>query len=130
MKPRTDRRSILMAAGAAALAATTGKVMAENPKIHGTVNYEGGAEIPKGELSIFIENTAAPQMSRKAGLNVKSDGGDQMLQFTLPAAVDPADPALQIVAELTRADGWLLARGSAGYQTNAPVQLTLYTVMY
>ena len=36
----------------------------------------------------------------------------------------------QVVAELQRADGWLLARGSAQVEGDLAVEITLYTVMY
>jgi hypothetical protein len=34
------------------------------------------------------------------------------------------------VVRLERADGWLLARGSARIEAGAPVEVTLNTVMY
>ena len=39
-------------------------------------------------------------------------------------------PTQQIVARLEREDGWLLARGSAQIEPGAPVEITLFTVMY
>jgi hypothetical protein len=37
---------------------------------------------------------------------------------------------LQIVARLERADGWLVARGSARFEAGSPVYVTLSAVMY
>jgi hypothetical protein len=47
-----------------------------------------------------------------------------------PPASSTSSPTLRIVARLERADGWLLARGSAQLEAGAPVHVTLNVVMY
>jgi hypothetical protein len=41
-----------------------------------------------------------------------------------------ASPTLRIVARLERADGWLLARGSARFEAGAPLEVALRAVVY
>lgn len=128
---KTDRRTMLLAAGTAAVAAVAGAAPAQSPDIRGTVEFEGGAFIPKGQLAITVEDPALrddPQHSA-ASMRVESDGGSRMMDFSLPQA-GPASESAQVVARLERADGWLLARGSAPLEAGAPILVTLYTVMY
>lgn len=133
MKRPTNRRTVLMAAGAAAFAVTSGTGSAQSADIRGAVTFVGGAVVPKGDLTIYLENPAIQDamQRRVAEMHVKSDGGSTMIDFLIrqPKSVD-ASPTLQIVARLTRADGWLLARGSAQLKPNAPVYVTLNKAMY
>jgi uncharacterized lipoprotein YbaY len=133
MKRPTDRRTVLMAAGAVAVAAAAGKVAAQSTDIRGAVTFEGGAVIPKGHLEIYLEDSAVQDKARRRAAKtlVKSDGGSKTIAFSLsPPAGSTASPKLQIVARLERADGWLLARGSARVEAGAPVHVTLNTVVY
>jgi uncharacterized lipoprotein YbaY len=133
MKRPTDRRTLLIAAGAAAVAAAAGTVAAQSTEIRGAVTFEGGAVIPKGHLEIYLEDLAIQDNARRraAETRVKSDGGSKTIAFFLPLpASSTASPTLQIVARLERADGWLVARGSAQFKAGSPISVTLNTVMY
>jgi uncharacterized lipoprotein YbaY len=133
MKRATDRRIVLMAAGAAALAAATGAVAAQSIDIRGAVKFAGGAAIPEGHIEIYLEDLAIQDraLRRVAEAHVKSAGGSKTIDFSLPLpASSTASPKLQIVARLARADGWLLARGSAQFEATAPVDVTLNQVIY
>jgi hypothetical protein len=62
---------------------------------------------------------------------IESDGGSKTIAFSLsPPASSTASPTLQIVARLERADGWLVARGSAQIKAGSLVYVTLNAVMY
>ena len=133
MKRPTDRRTVLMAAGAAAVVAAAGSVGAQSTDIRGAVTFEGRAVIPEGHLEIYLEDPAIQDSARSnaAKTRIKSDGGSKAIAFSLsPPARLTASPTLQIVARLERADGWLLARGSAQFEAGSPVYVTLNTVMY
>lgn len=133
MKRPTDRRTILMAAGAAAVAAAAGTVAAaQSTDIRGAVTFEGGAVVPKGQLEIYLEDRAIQDKARPraAKTSVESDGGSKTIAFSLSMPSSTASQKLQIVARLERADGWLLARGSAQFEAGSPVHVTLNTVMY
>lgn len=131
MKHKSAPRSMLMAAGTAAVFAVAGATAAQPTDIRGTVTFNGGAAIPKGHIEISLKDTAS---GKKAGgpattAALESDGGARTIEFLLPA--DPAaSPTPEVVARLERADGWLLARGSAMVKPGAPVEITLHTVMY
>src|SRR3954452_22293516 len=130
MKSKNDRRTVLMTAGAVAAAAVVGAAAAQSTDIRGAVTFEGGAVIPKGRLLIYLEDTAGQDKAqrRPAGSHIESDGGSKAIEFALsqPAGAT-ASPTLQIVARLERADGWLLARGSAQLKAASPVRVTLNT---
>ena len=99
----------------------------------GTVTFEGGKTIPAGHLKITLEDRAIDDyaLRRLAETSIDSDGGSAAIAFTLsPSTGFAPSPTLQIVARLERADGWLLARGSAQLATGSPVTVTLNTVMY
>jgi uncharacterized lipoprotein YbaY len=133
MNRPTDRRTILITAGAAAVAAAAGPVAAQSTGIRGSVTFEGGAVVPKGVLEIYLEDRAVEDKARRrvADTRIKSDGGSKAIAFSLPPPASPtASPTLRIVARLERADGWLLARGSAQVEAGSPVNVTLNTVMY
>jgi uncharacterized lipoprotein YbaY len=133
MKCPIDRRTLLKIAGAAAVAVTVGPVDAQSAEIRGAVRFEGGAAIPKGHLEISLEDPAIQDDAQRriASARIPSDGGSKTLAFTLPLpASSTAPPALRIVARLERADGWLVARGSAQFDGGLPVDVTLHEVMY
>jgi hypothetical protein len=128
MKRPIDRRTVLATAGAAAVAAAAGPVAAQSTAIRGAVAFEGGAVIPEGHLEIYLEDNAR---RRAAETRIKSDGKSKAIEFSLsPPASSTASPTLQIVARLERADGWLVARGSAQFEAGSPVNVTLNAVMY
>jgi len=128
-----NRRKILTIAGAAAVALAAAPAIASSTDMDGTITFEGGKAIPPGQLKITLEDKAVTDtaLRRVAETTVKSDGGSTAIAFTLsPAAGFAQSPTLQIVARLERADGWLLARGSAQVESGAPLAVTLNTVMY
>jgi uncharacterized lipoprotein YbaY len=133
MKPLTDRRTVLIAAGAAAVAAATRQAAAQSADFSGTVTFKGGAVIPKGRLEIYLEDPAIQDRAqrRAAKTQIESDGKSKAMAFSLaaPAGLD-ASPTLQIVARLEREDGWLLARGSAQAGTGPPARIALSAVAY
>lgn len=134
----TDRRTVLMAAGVAAVAAATGAAAAQSPDIRatdirGAVTFVGGKAIPEGHIEIYLEDPAIEDSGRRraAKTSLKSAGGSKTIEFSLPLpASSTASPTLQVVARLERADGWLVARGSAQFQAGLPVHVTLKAVIY
>lgn len=131
MKRMTDRRTILLAAGTTAMAAVTGAAAAQSGQISGTVTYEGGTAIPKGQIVISMDGNTSADNARAAQATLNSDGKSASVDFvvSMPARSANAAPA-EIIAQLLREDGWLLARGSAALVHGAPLAITLYTVMY
>ncbi|WP_037283884.1 hypothetical protein [Rubellimicrobium mesophilum] len=133
MKGLADRRTILLAAGTAAVAVILGPASAQPADIAGTVGFEGGQAIPKGEIRIYVDDPAAHDGGRDhaAEARVSSDGGATSVEFTLsPPATSAASPSTRIVARLERSDGWLLARGSAQLEDGSPVHIVLHNVLY
>lgn len=138
MKRLTDRRSILLAAAGTAAAAVAvagaGTAAAQQPaEIIGTIAFADGTAIPKGQIEIYLEDTAVADNARSlpATTSLISDGGAKAIKFSFaPPAHFTGAPTQQIVARLEREDGWLLARGSAQSDDGGPVDIVLYTVMY
>ena len=133
MRRHPNRRKILTIAGAAAVALAAAPAIASSTDMDGTITFEGGKAIPAGQLKITLEDKAVTDtaLRRVAETTVKSDGRVLSIAFTLsPAAGFAPSPTLQITARLERADGWLLARGSAEVETGSPIAVTLNTVMY
>jgi uncharacterized lipoprotein YbaY len=133
MKRTTDRRTVLMATGAAALAAATGSATAQSTDIRGAVAFQGGASIPEGHLKIYLENPAIQDSAQRrvAETHAISDGRSKMIDFAFSRPANAtASPTLQIVARLERVDGWLLARGSAEFDASSPVYVTLKEAIY
>lgn len=132
----TDRRTVLMAAGVAAVAAAAGAAgaaAAQSTDIRGAVTFVGGKVIPEGHLEIYLEDPAIQDSARRraAKTSLKSEGGAKTIEFSLPLpANSTASPTLRIVARLERADGWLVARGSAQFEAGLPVHVTLKAVTY
>lgn len=123
------RRGLLMAACMAGVAAFAGPAVAQSPGIRGEIGYEGGAIIPEGEIEIRLEGADSEDSAEQA-MRLRSDGKSTTIDFVLPAS-GGASPPLEIVARLERADGWLVARGSARAESpGAPVHLTLNRAMY
>ncbi len=133
MKRPTDRRTVLMTVGAAAVAAAASSVAAQSTDIRGAVAFESGAVIPKGHLEIYLEDTAVRDSARRRATEtrIKSDGGSKAIAFSLTAPGSlGVSRTLRIVARLERADGWLVARGSTPLKAGEPVRVTLNPVMY
>ena len=133
MKPKTDRRTILIAAGAAAMTVATRQAAAQSTDLRGTVTFKDGALIPKGRLEIYLEDQAIHDKAqqRSAKTHIESDGKSKAMDFSLAAPAGlAASPTQRIVARLERADGWLLARGSTEFGTNLRADITLSTVVY
>ena len=133
MTKSTDRRTVLIAAGTAAVVAATGPVAAASTDVHGTVIFEGPATIPEGQLEVYLEDPAILDKTQRriATTRIASDGQSRAVTFSLAPPVGfAATPTQRIVARLERADGWLLARGSARLGTGSPVRVALSAVMY
>lgn len=131
MKRPTDRRTVLVTAGAAAVAAAAGPAAAQSTVVRGAVTFEGGAAIPKGELVIYLEHPATQGSARRrvAETRIESNGASEVIAFSLSSSTSPTG-TLQIVARLERADGWLVARGSAPFDAGSSANVTLNTVAY
>ncbi len=134
MRNLFDRLSVLMATGAVTLATSTGAVMAQPDGMRGIVQFESGLVIPKGQIEIYLENTASQNAAREAPtkMQLESQGKEKTIVFSLPssASENASSETVQVVARLERDDGWLLARGSAQLEAGQPVEITLNTVMY
>lgn len=132
MKRPANRRTVLMA-GVAILAAATGAGDAQPAGIRGSVSLAGGAAIPQGQIEIYLEDPAIQDHAQRrlAQTHVNSDGKSPTISFSiLQPPHGTASPTLQIVARLERADGWLLARGSAQVRAGVPVSVTLNVAMH
>ena len=131
MKGRTSRRAFLIATGTTALVAASGTVAAQGMDIRGAVEFEGGASIPEGTIEIVLEDPAAPDDARHRApkTSVQSDGKSTQVSFSIPVS-GTVSPGMEIVARLERADGWLLARGSAGVDPDRLVSVTLNAAIY
>lgn len=128
MQHPTNRRSVLLAA-----VAVVGAVSAQAATISGTVEFEGGATVPKGEIEIYVDDPAATDDARQrpAETRIESDGGSRAIDFTLASPTSlTASPGIQVIARLERPDGWLLARGSAQVEDGSALYIVLHTVMY
>ncbi|MDQ1899509.1 hypothetical protein RAH32_03490 [Paracoccus sp. WLY502] len=128
MKRLAGYRMMLLALVTAMVAAGAGADTARPTDIKITIDFEGGKAIPEGQLVVHLDDPAGRHPARKAA---ESDGKATKMSLSLPmpAALNSTSPQ-QVVAELQRADGWLLARGSAQLESDAPVAITLYSVMY
>jgi hypothetical protein len=133
MKRLTDRRTVLLGAVAATFAAA-GRATTQPTAISGTITYEGGAVIPEGHLTIYLADPALPQdnaQRRAPEARIDSDGKSNATAFSLPLPKGwTPSRTLQVVARLERADGWLLARGSAQFEPYSPVHVTLHVALY
>ncbi|MGB3316056.1 MAG: hypothetical protein WBB85_16765 [Albidovulum sp.] len=133
MKRPTHRGHKLIALGAAAAVVIAGSVAARSADMQGRVRFEGGAAIPAGHIAIYVEMVS----STDAGLHqteqarLESNGKSQAMDFSfpLPAGSDASAPR-RIIARLEREDGWLLARGSAVFDPDAVVNITLNAALY
>src|SRR3712207_6728839 len=76
MKRPTDRRTVLLTAGTAAVAIAAGPVAAQSADISGRVTFEGSVVIPEGYLEIYLEDPAIRDHARRRATKtrIKSDG--------------------------------------------------------
>lgn len=128
-----DRRAMLLAAGTAAVVAVARRGFAQSTDIRGTVAFDGGDVVPEGRIEIYVENPAVQGKARRAepATRLESNGKSETIEFSLPPPPSTTvAKGTRIVARLERADGWLLARGSAGFEIGSPITVTLYPVMY
>ena len=133
MKRPTDRRTVLKTAGAAAVAVVAGASRCAIGRYSRRSHVRGRQGYPGRSLEIYLEDTAIEDKARRraAKTRIESDGGSKAIEFALSApASATASPTLRIVARLERADGWLVARGSAQVEGGATVEVTLNAVMY
>jgi uncharacterized lipoprotein YbaY len=133
IKRPTDRRAILLTVGAAAVVAAAGPVAAQSTEIHGQITFKGEANIPEGHLEIYLEDPTIQDSARRraAETRIESEGGSKAIGFSLssPATLKTSS-TLRIAVRLERADGWLVARGSAQVEAGSPIHVTLNAVMY
>ena len=130
MRP-TSRRTVLLAAGAAIVTATVEAGKAETSGLRGTVSFAGGAAIPKGVVTVYLEDAAAGDGADLDGATttLESDGKSRRIGFAL-AATGTGSRSREVVAELERADGWLVARGSSGVDGQSAVEIVLNAAIY
>lgn len=133
MNDHLKRRTLMLGVGAVLMARQAHSE--PSPHIQVILTFEGGNQIPKGSIDIMLDD---PAMADKTALQdmtwrVTSTGKDRKIAVPVPApspAGRTGSGKAQIVARMTRADGWLLARGSARFQADQPIEITLHQVMY
>lgn len=133
MKRLADRRAVLLGVATAAVAMGAKADTGPATGVEVTVGFEGGGFVPPGQLAVYLDGPGGQEGARPlaARTHSESEGGSREISvsLSLPARMDMSSPP-QIVARLQRPDGWLLARGSAQLDGDAPVFITLYTVMH
>ncbi|MCV0423921.1 MAG: hypothetical protein K5905_00465 [Roseibium sp.] len=130
MKRVTARGTRLLVAAILAMFTTAQTTVAQTPFVSGTVRFHGEKAIPKGQIEIFLKDLEMDG-ANVVKTQLKSDGGSREIAFSLELPVNlKSSPSQQIVARLERADGWLLARGSAKFKIDTPVEIILNTVLY
>ncbi|KZL01271.1 MULTISPECIES: hypothetical protein [unclassified Pseudovibrio] len=135
MKPLINRSAALLAAGllAAGTDAFSKTTEAQASDIRGTLTFAGDTEIPKGQIKIYIEDTAIKDSTREltTQTHLNSLGKSKAIDFSVarPSNVQ-ASPTLRIIAQLQRPDGWLLAQGSIKVNSGKPLGIMLYRTMY
>ncbi|WP_310618629.1 hypothetical protein [Flexibacterium corallicola] len=120
-----------LASGSAAVSETV-TIQPEDIKV--IVRFEDNTAIPKGSLEVSFkgQDTHKDTQDLDGKVQLSSSGKSKTLEFSLasPSSTATTSPTLQLVANLKRSDGWLLARGSAKLKPATPVDITLYKVMY
>lgn len=135
MKPLINRSAVFLTAGL--LVAGTGAISktteAQASDIRGTLTFAGDTEIPKGQIKIYIEDTAIKDSTREltTQTHLKSSGKSKAIDFsvTRPSNIQ-ASPTLRIIAQLQRPDGWLLAQGSTKIKSGKSLNIIFYQTMY
>ena len=108
-------------------------VSAQSTEIRGEVSFKGGLAIPEGHIGIYLEDPSEQDSTRRsiAETGVESDGKSTEIVFAISRPESATvSPRLQIVVRLERADGWLIARGSARPGASSAVRVTLSKVIY
>ncbi len=126
------KRRMVMTGTIAAVVATAA-ASEQSTDLRGEVVFEGGSAIPEGIVKVSLEGPdVRPDGQHDAyQTNVSSNGHLRAINFSLSGPADLlASSNLQIVARLERADGWLLARGSAKLVVGSTVEVTLNKVVY
>ncbi|WP_265502759.1 hypothetical protein [Paracoccus beibuensis] len=130
MKRLVDRRMILLAGASAAVTRVALADAARPAEITVKIGFEGGKPIPKGRLVAYLEGPAEAQhVAARADTESNGKPREIRIPLPLPPGTDMSSPR-QVVAELQRDDGWLLARGSAQVEEGLSAVITLYIVMY
>ncbi|MTH99398.1 hypothetical protein [Roseibium sp. RKSG952] len=135
MRHLFDRRMLMIATGllAAGIGSTSETAMAQPALVHGTVTFAGNEHIPEGRLVFDLREMEnrnnLDELADNAPLQSTGKQGEISYSVNLPAALKPSNK-LVIVARLERADGWLIARGSARLAPDQPADITLHKVMY
>ena len=133
MNDQLKRRTLMLGVGAVLMARQAHSE--PSPDIQVILTFEGGNQIPKGSIDIMLEDPAMADKTARQNMTwrVTSTGKDRKIAVPVPVpspAARTGSGTAQIVAQMTRADGWLLARGSARFQTGQPIEITLHQVMY
>ena len=133
MNDHLKRRALMLGVGAVLMARQAHS--APSPHIQVILTFEGGNQIPKGSIDIMLEDPAMTDKTARQNMTwrVTSTGKDRKITVSVPVpspAARTGSSKTQIVAHMTRADGWLLARGSARFQADQPIEITLHQVMY
>ena len=133
MNDQLKRRTLMLGVGAVLMARQAHSE--PSPDIQVTLTFEGGNQIPKGSIDIMLEDPAMADKTARQNMTwrVTSTGKDRKIAVPVPVpspAARTGSGTAQIVARMTRADGWLLARGSARFQADQPIEITLHQVMY
>ena len=133
MNDHLKRRTLMLGVGAVLMARQAHSE--PSPDIQVILTFEGGNQIPKGSIDIMLEDPAMADKTARQNMTwrVTSTGKDRKIAVPVPVSSPAArtgSGTAQIVARMTRADGWLLARGSARFQADQPIEITLHQVMY
>lgn len=134
MNDHLKRRTLMLGVGAVLMARQAHSEPSRDIQV--ILAFEGGSQIPKGSIDITLEDPAMTDKIARQNMTwrVTSTGKDRKITVPVPvpsrAAARTGSGTAQIVAHMTRADGWLLARGSARFQADQPIEITLHQVMY
>lgn len=127
---RRVKRIVRALLGAVVAAAAAAPAAATADEIRGAVFARDGGAVPAGDLAITLEAADAPRRPL-AQTRGRSDGSARTVPFVLPQPSGAAAAGrLNVVVRLERADGWLLARGSAPLDADGKVRVALDPVMY
>ena len=125
------RRALLMGTGAAVMLTAAGGPPPRDLRVF--LEFADGSPVPKDRIEVFLRDPARPDDPRlaKAKVQVMGTGKDRRIAVDIPLQDAPdMTPTLQVVAQMARKDGWLLARGSAGVAADQPLTVTLHQVVY
>lgn len=131
------KASTLLMTAALCSAASTAQgqqVVVSLQNVSGAITFAEHAKIPKGELKLFLRETSQSHSKIELKLQdpLKSSGTVKSYAFmaSLPKTLHSVTP-LQLIAQLERSDGWLIARGSVLVSNiKAQQNITLFPVMY